>query len=216
MIKTANTQIQESQLSLFPSVNAEAPQLNTVYQYFFVISPPLSIKQNVKSYKHTLDKKVGLSDYNLHAIPNISLMSFHTMKPVNQNFIQAVSNLFANIQKFEIETNGFDCFTHHNSSGTIYAKIEDSGMLTGIYEGLHKLLGLKVRDYTPHLTVARTIPKENFNKAFALLKDKKFKKKFICENITILQRKMEYGSVSNCSVLTQINLKEMLINMIAA
>ena len=71
-----------SQLSLFSEAKKESPVLDTVHQYFLMIAPPQEIKSKVKSLKYKLHKAVGLSDYNLHSEPHISLMSFHTMRPL--------------------------------------------------------------------------------------------------------------------------------------
>ena len=84
-----------NQLSLFSEVKKEGPVLDTVHQYFLIISPPNEIKSKVKSLKYKLHRAGGLSDYNLFSVPHISLMSFHTMRPVNERFFQALQQLFS-------------------------------------------------------------------------------------------------------------------------
>ncbi len=203
----------DHQLSLFSEPKQEepkpmvfAPEPDTVHQYFFVIPTPEPVKTKVKSLKQKLNKAVGLSDYNLNTVPNISLMSFHTMQPVNEKFIQAVQHLFSHIHSFEVKLNGFEHFVHGTASDTIYAKLNDSEKIRKLYEELHALLGLKVRSFTPHLTIARTIPRKSFRKSFSLVQKQDFHEEFICDHVTILERKLHHGIVGKYQVLTEIKL----------
>jgi 2'-5' RNA ligase len=196
----------QTQLSLFPQVKQESPALDTVHQYFFIISPPDTVKNKVRSLKQKLNKAVGLSDYNLHSIAHISLMSFHTMRPVNDRFIQAVQQLFSNNEAFEVNFNGFEHFEHGAVSNTIYAKLHNSDQIIKIYRELHILLGLKVRSFVPHLTIARTISRHSFQKSFSLVNKNTFNEKFLCNSVTILERKLQHGVVGKYSVLKEIKL----------
>ena len=206
----------QQQLSLFSEPRPEpkqelkpvevVPEPDTVHQYFFVISTPEPIKNKVISLKQKLNKAVGLSDYNLNSIPHISLMSFHTMQPVNERFIQAVQHLFSQIHSFEVKLNGFEHFVHGAASDTIYAKLSDSEKIKKLYEELHALLGLKVRQFVPHLTIARTIPRRNFKKSFSIVKKHDFREEFVCDHVTILERKLHHGIVGKYHVLKEIRL----------
>ena len=199
------------QLSLFPEPKQETQtatvaEPDTVHQYFFIISPPDAIKSKVRSLKQKLNRAVGLSNYNLHSVPNISLMSFHTMYPVNDKFVQAVQELFARVNAFEVKLDGFEHFVHGTASDTIYAKLSDSEKITRLYEELHALLGLRVRSYVPHLTIARTVPRANFAKSFSIVKKQDFQEEFICDHVTILERKLHHGIVGNYQVFKEIKL----------
>lgn len=197
------------QLSLFPEPKQEnpiAPEMDTVHQYFFIISPPDAIKSKVRSLKQKLNRAVGLSNYNLNSVPNISLMSFHTMYPVNDKFIQAVQELFSQINAFEVKLNGFEHFVHGSASDTIYAKLSDSEKITKLYQELHALLGLRVRSFVPHLTIARTVPRANFAKSFSIVKKQDFHEEFVCDHVTILERKLHHGVAGNYQVFKEIKL----------
>lgn len=202
-----------NQLSLFsePKKEQTEPVLDTVYQYFLIISPPDEIKSKVKSLKYKLHKAVGLSDYNLQSVPHISLMSFHTMRPVNERFFGSLQNLFSKNNSFEIDLNGFDFFEHGSESNTIYVRIENSFQIVRVYHELHNLLGLRVREFVPHLTVARTMSRVRFNKSYEMIKQHVFNEKFNCNHITILERKLQHGVVSNYRVLKEIEFKSMSI-----
>lgn len=200
---------QNNQLSLFSEAKKEhsQPVLDTVYQYFLIISPPDEIKSKVKSLKYKLHKAVGLSDYNLHSVPHISLMSFHTMTPVNERCFVALQQLFSKNNSFEVYLNGFDYFEHGEEANTIYVKIENSCQIVRIYNELHSLLGLRIREFIPHLTLAKTISRTRFNKSYEMIKQHSFSEKFNCSHVTVLERKLQHGVVSNYKVLKEIEFK---------
>jgi 2'-5' RNA ligase len=197
-----------SQLSLFSEVKKESPVLDTVHQYFLIIAPPQEIKSKVKSLKYKLHKAVGLSDYNLHSVPHISLMSFHTMRPVNERFFYALQQLFSKNNAFEVDLNGFEYFEHGSESNTIYVKIENSYQIIKVYHELHRLLGLSVREFVPHLTIARTMSRNRLDKSYEMIKQHSFSEKFTCNQVTILERKLQHGVVSNYRVLKEIEFNE--------
>lgn len=197
---------QSHQLSLFaePKKEHQEPALDTVYQYFLIISPPDKIKSKVKSLKYKLHKAVGLSDYNLQSVPHISLMSFHAMRPVNERFFNALQQLFSKNNSFDVDLNGFEYFEHGEEANTIYVKIENSTQIVKVYHELHSLLGLRVREYVPHLTIARTMSRARFNKSYEMIKQHSFSEKFTCNQVTILERKLQHGVVSNYKVLKEV------------
>lgn len=200
--------VAQTQLSLFSQAKQESPVLDTVHQYFFIISPPEAIKSKVRSLKQKLNRAVGLSDYNLNSNGCISLMSFHTMRPVNEHFLQTVQQLFSNNRSFEVKLNGFEHFEHGAVSNTIYAKLHNSDQIVKIYQELHNLLGLRVRSFVPHLTIARTIPRSGFQKSISVLNKSIFDEKFVCNRVTILERKLQHGVVSKYSLLKEIKLED--------
>lgn len=197
-----------SQLSLFSEAKKESPVLDTVHQYFLMIAPPQEIKSKVKSLKYKLHKTVGLSDYNLHSEPHISLMSFHTMRPVNDGFFKALQQLFSNNHAFDIDLNGFEYFEHGDEANTIYVKIDNSFQIIKVYHELHRLLGLSVREFVPHLKIAGTMSRSRFNKSYEMIKQHSFSEKFTCNQVTILERKLQHGVVSNYRVLKEIEFNE--------
>ena len=206
-IRNHNSTAQQAQLSLFSEAKKESPVLDTVHQYFFIISPPEAIKSKVKLLKHKLHREIGLSDYNLNSSEIISLMSFHTMRPVNDRFIQAVQQLFSNNQPFQIHVSGFDHFEHGTSSNTIYAKLENSEQIVKLYQELHVLLGLRVRSFVPHLTIGKAVPRAHFKKSFSMIKNHSFEEKFTCNQVTILERRLQNGVVGKYQVLKEIRFE---------
>ena len=73
-----------------------------------------------------------------------------------------------------------------------------------MYHELHRLLGLSVREFVPHLTVARTMSRMRFNKSYEMIKQHSFSEKFNCNQVTILERKLQHGVVSNYRILKEI------------
>lgn len=196
-----------SQLTLFPEAKQESQNLETLHQYFFIITPPDVVKSKVKLLRHKLNTSVALSNYNLHSIPHISLMSFHTTRPVNEKFIQAVQQLFSQNHAFQVRLSGFDAFHHGTASNTIYMNIHGSEQIKKLYCELSQLLGFRIRSFVPHLTIARTIARTDFEKSLSIVKQNSFEAEFTCQQVTILERKLQNGMVGDYQVLKQINLE---------
>lgn len=196
----------KEQLSLFPESKKENTSLDALYQYFLVIAPPDDIKNKVRGLKHKLHDVSELSDYNLFSVPHISLINFHTIRPVNERFIEAVQNVFLRNRTFEVELSGYDFFLHGNTSYTIYVKIKDTDPITNLHNELSMLLGLPIHSFTPHLAVARTISRLSFEKGYSTVAKNTIDEKFICNNVTILERKIQNGVVSDYKVLKEVKL----------
>src|ERR1700741_2397459 len=131
-LKTAS----ESQLSLFPEAKNENVAAEALYQYLLVISPPEHLKAKVRSLKHKLNDAIGLSNYNMHSVPHISIISFHTLRPVNERFIEAVQNIFLKHDDLSVRLNGFSHFSHASGSNTIYVDIQNSEPIASIHSEL--------------------------------------------------------------------------------
>jgi 2'-5' RNA ligase len=119
------------------------------------------------------------------------------MRPVNERFFYALQQLFSKNNAFEVDLNGFEYFEHGSESNTIYVKIENSYQIIKVYHELHRLLGLSVREFVPHLTIARTMSRNRFDKSYEMIKQHSFSEKFTCNQVTILERKLQHGVVSN-------------------
>lgn len=197
-----------SQLTLFPEAKQENQSLETLYQYFFIITPPDVVKSKVKLLRHKLNTSVALSNYNLHSIPHISLMSFHTTRPVNDKFIQAVQQLFSENRSFQVKLSGFDAFHHGTASNSIYMNIQGSEQIKRLYCELSQLLGFRIRSFVPHLTIARTVARSSFEKSLSIVNQNSFEAEFACRQVTILERKLQNGMVGDYQTLKEIYLND--------
>lgn len=194
-----------AQLSLFPAEKKEQVIPEVLHQYLFLISPPESIKSKVKSLKHVLHQSFGLSKNNLHSIPHISLLSFHSARPVNDHFLSVVRQVFSKTSAFQINLKGYGAF-HHSGSTTLYVNVNDSSHLSMMYKDLTGILGFPAKSFVPHLTVARTISNSDFETANVLVNKHLLEDEFTCSQISILERKFQNGIVSNYKVISNINL----------
>lgn len=197
---------EKAQLSLFPEEKKEQVIPEVLHQYLFLISPPERIKTKVKDVKHLLHQSFGLSKNNLHSIPHISLLSFHSARPVNEHFLSVVRQIFSKTPAFPICMKGYSSFHHQSGADTLYVKIDNSGHLSAMYKELTNLLGFPAKLFVPHLTVARTISHADFEKACELVNEQLIQDEFLCSQVSILERKFQNGVVTNYRVISNINL----------
>ena len=203
------------QMSLFPEVKQEITRSakevrhspEVFYQYLLLISPPSTIKQKVKGMKITLNRTIGLSNENLHSIAHISLVSFHSSVPMSEHTLIAMQQVFSQSASFNIRINDFDSFEHANSSKTIYAKVEGEEPIRKIQGQLCELFNLPLRSFVPHVSVARSIDPASADKGLRIVKNVGLKDQFLCNKITVLERKLQNGTFSNYKVYHEIKLR---------
>jgi len=178
----------------------------SVYQYLVVISPPQEIKQKVEGLRNGLKTRVYLGTHNLKSIPYITVGTFSVEKPLDKTIGDRFQNLFGDERQFLITLKPVNYFDHGRQSKTIYMGVEDGNVIEGFYKKLSFILKETPKTFTPHLSIASTIPPAVFDTAFPFLKSNAFEESFTCNNLLILERSFYNGIVSNYSVFKEIKL----------
>src|SRR6185437_14642146 len=60
----------------------------TVFEYFFLISPSLRIKEIIAEKKRLLNREIGISKENLYSIAHVSLFKINS--PINERFLSSL------------------------------------------------------------------------------------------------------------------------------
>lgn len=156
-----------------------------VYEYFFLISPDLSIKKVIKEMKNKLHKEIGLSKADLFSVPHISL--FKTRAPQEKLDIGTYAEELSKTTAFEITVCGHGIFEQYNRKKTLYLKLKEKEPIGSIFTKLLECRGdYSQPEFIPHLTIARNISTENLNRVD--LSEYDFKGEFFCDRITVLRK----------------------------
>jgi 2'-5' RNA ligase len=96
------------------------------------------------------------------------------------------------IKRFDVIVRGAGVF-HHSKSKSLVLNIQNPNCIRKLFRSLHSELIIPppdemVEDFTPHLTIGRTIPSSDFYKLSNPLSEFNYQGYFHCENITILRR----------------------------
>ena len=155
--------------------------------YLIILSPSEDICQQVEKYKQQAADIIGHYD-SMHSKAHISIKPMPRRKPYMAE--PELAGLKANIKLLPPVTlviDGFDFFNHGEEYRTVYAKIQSSAFTMQWFKALKKSLNIK--DYlVPHITVARNIHKDDFDKLWPHLRKIKWVQDFEVNKLTILQR----------------------------
>ena len=126
--------------------------------YLIIISPPDDIKKMVIKYKRASVNLIGHFD-GMYATPHITITHQIRCKPflVQPKIVQWQHKLNT-MPGITLRVTGFDFFDHGSTAKTIYAKIETTTHTLNWFKLLLKQLGIKVKNFVPHIPVACNIP----------------------------------------------------------
>lgn len=198
-----------AQLSLFEIEASSEQKRESKFQYLIVVSPSDEIKQKVLAMKQTLNDLVSISAYNLRSTPHISITGFAMAEQLGDNYWDKFQLLFSKVPRFVVGLNGFENFMHGQISNTLYIKIEDPKPFVSLHKLITHFFRINERNYEPHLTVARTLPREALPKINKFIEQYEFKAKFKCTTLTILERNVEGKTTGAYKVCRQIQLQDL-------
>lgn len=157
-----------------------------MYEYFFIISPDLSVKKAVKEIKKKLDGEIRLDKADIHSVPHISLFKIRNSSP-NLNISQYAEAL-SKARAFEVNVSGLGMFDQYNGKKTLYIKINEQETIGELYYTLMKCRGYDSKSgFVPHITIARNITGQNLD-SISDLSEYSFKGCFYCDRITVLRK----------------------------
>ncbi|WP_345955902.1 2'-5' RNA ligase family protein [Mucilaginibacter sp. PAMB04168] len=157
------------------------------YDYLFLLQPSDAVKEQIKHCKLKACEYIGHYQ-GMKATAHLSICEITRQKPhVIDSYLQTVKNKVNSIPPVNLEINGFDFFMHSNEHMTIYAAIKPTYKTDNWFALLKKLLNSK-RPLTPHITVTRYIPVNDFYKLWPELRQVRYQDSFVANRLTILEK----------------------------
>jgi len=151
-----------------------------LYAFLVVLSPPENIKADIAKIKKDLNAITDIRDKNLHSIAHITLTDKLTD---DADFAQAISGFIGSVQPFTIKIKGWNVFDHGHSV-TVYLNIENP-------EPIIELMGLvKSSNKTPHISLAKRISHETFDRIKPYLDNLDYNAEWICTEVNVLRKLM--------------------------
>jgi 2'-5' RNA ligase len=156
--------------------------------YLMVISLPDHINKEITRYKRASVNHIGHFE-GMHSTAHITVTHQTRCKPF---FVQpAIARMEIRlnaINPIELQINGFNFFSHGNMAKTIYAEIEMTSHTETWFKLLTREMGIKVKNYVPHITIAKNIPETAFNRLWPNFESRKLSASFKANGLTILHR----------------------------
>ncbi|HWV75301.1 MAG TPA: 2'-5' RNA ligase family protein [Pseudosphingobacterium sp.] len=169
----------KNQLTLFEEVT-----------YFILISPAERIREWIIDQKRRLHAEIQLSDFNLYAIPHISLYKIK-MEDNDEMIKRKVSTAIAAHTSFHQPLSGIEYLTHGNVSFSVCVKVVKPERIVALYQSLRETFKFKKTSFHPHLTIARDIDNNNkhaVQRLFPMMMS--YEDSFFCDNVLILKKNL--------------------------
>lgn len=155
---------------------------HAVQELFFIIAPPPHIMSDVSVLKDDVQYLIGHKFDDRFSKGHISLFKFDDMQLMN-NMIHFVESKAKDFKPFNVFLKDFGVF-YNGSKRTIYMDVVNKYPICEVFESLIK----ESVNFTPHLTIAKTLTDEDFLKCWPYLKSLHYSQHFTCDRITVLAR----------------------------
>ena len=151
-----------------------------VNQYFFTITPPQPVQLFVSDLKKCVHTAMGHGFQDEFSPAHISLFKYNEHH--TDNFLYDADWLLSALLPLDIYVNGLGIFKHGPHNKTIYLQIEYKTPVSDLAKVLQG------KSITPHITIARNLVPEDFEKAWECLQSVSYCNHFRCNSVTVLKR----------------------------
>lgn len=155
---------------------------HNIKEFLFVLTPSTPLQEKVSKLKKDAQQLVGYPYRSRYAKAHITLGYCITDQPVK--LIWSIADKVQSITPFTVHIK--DCRSlHHGENRSICLDVVNKVAVREITENLNELT--ETVD-TPHLTIARNLPYDDFLKAWYYFETIQYSQNFMCDHITVLER----------------------------
>jgi 2'-5' RNA ligase len=148
-------------------------------EYFFIISPPADILNEINRMKRLVRTSIGRPFDSECSIGHISL---HKNDDIHgEEALHEIGNRLSALAPFSVQIKDFNVF---RNSKTIFLDIVHQGFIYDVFETITQLRYQGV----PHMTLAKNLRKEDFEKAWRTLQGIQYNNRFTCDRVKVLKR----------------------------
>lgn len=194
------------QLALFADEEYKPVEIDTVYQYLLVLSPPDEHLDKIKRLKYDLNHLAYLGSYNLFSIPHITLARMQSVHRQLGSFGRPLQKNLAGHGPLQVALNGFNYLERGKDLRTLYLHIEEPEPISAIHDQLHASLGIPLQPYIPHLSIAKEISSVSFQELWAQLPPQGYRDVFVCDHVVVLERTIRNQKVSHYKPVKKLKL----------
>jgi len=156
--------------------------------YLMIISPPDNLKKEIGRYKRASVNVIGHFE-GMHSTAHITITRQTRCKPfLAHPAILQMEKRLSTIPPIELSLKGFNFFNHGQTAKTIYAVVERTARTDNWFKLLRIQMGIKVKSFVPHITIARNIPITSFDKLWPNFENRAFNETFTARSLTVLHK----------------------------
>lgn len=153
--------------------------MKTPTETFLIISPSPSVSTYASFLKRGVRKVLGHTFESEFSKAHISLLKYRD--PHIDNVLYHINSRLSTLKPFPIYIKDFDIL-YHGSNRTICLNVINKNSVRELAEKLTR------REIRPHITIAKNLPVNAFNKVWPLIKNISYSDHFWCDHVTVLQR----------------------------
>lgn len=174
------------------------------YEYLLVVHPNEEIFNHLKA-----EKEIFSDEYNASiakkTLPHITVANFLAKETMEETLIKWMHKIISSQQSFDVMINNFSGFP---SSKTVYARIQNHEPFKQLATSL-KTINSYINDNGfpnaklinhPHLSIARSLQQNVYDKAVMDYSRKIFNASFIVNELILLRRQNQFDKCKQVSV----------------
>lgn len=151
-----------------------------LYAYLIVLSPPQEVKDAIAKIKKDLNAIADIGERNVQSIAHITLFDKLTD---DENLAETTKELVKEQKPVKIEIGKWN-FYDHGHSVTVLLEIENPEPIVALMEVL------KSKNKSPHISLAKKISHETFEKLKPYLENLTYTEEWHCTEINVLRKLM--------------------------
>ncbi len=176
---------------------------SNLYEYLLVVHPDENVYQQVleekKLFFNTYKEKMAIKTK-----PHITVSNFLAKETMEETIIRWMQRIISTQQSFSVSLNNYSGFPPH----TVYLRVQDHQPFKQLATAL-KVVDQYVRGNDcppmklsthPHLSVARKLPENIYEKAIMEYAPKTFHASFEVKQLILLKRKHQFDACKQISV----------------
>jgi 2'-5' RNA ligase len=188
-------------LAFSPAASFVLPQY---YEYLLVVHPAAAVFEQLKEEKEKFSAAYNVSIAR-KTLPHITIANFLAKEEMENTIIKWMHKIISNQQGFDVMLNNFSGFP---SSKTVYARVQNHAPFKQLAESL-KVIEEYIRSYGlpraiipshPHLSIARSLQQNVYEKAMMDYSQKTFNASFVVDELVLLKRQNQYDKCRQISV----------------
>ncbi len=178
--------------------------LQNLHEYLLVIHPSANIDRQIKEEKESFSAQYNVSIAR-KTLPHITVANFLAREDMEDTIIRYLHRICSMQKSFNVALNNYSGFPPH----TVYARVQDHQPFKQLAASL-KVIDQYVRSNGlpaahfithPHLTVARRLEKNVYEKAMFAYSQKTFHADFEVDELVLLKRQNQFEKCRQVSVL---------------
>jgi 2'-5' RNA ligase len=180
------------------------------YEYLLVVNPAAEVFEQLREEKEKFSEayKVSIAKKTL---PHITVANFLAKEAMEETIIKWMHKIISNQQSFTVMLNNFSGFP---SSKTVYARVQDHQPFKQLADSLkvidqyirsNGLPAAKIISY-PHITIARSLQQNIYEKAIMDYSRKTFNASFLVDELILLKRQNQYDKCRQVNVFKLASL----------